>query len=1137
MAINFPAAPSLNDTYIYGNISYKWDGISWIASNTGNTGTGVNPSFINAKDFGASGTGKDDTVAIQAAFAAAAAGNIKTIIFNGTFGVSSNLTIPDGIIITGEGVIQAVSSEVVFYLGNHSAVIGLTLQNIVLWVWPDKSDFEISGNTFTTNPGNWQYSYYIILRTYNSNSIKTNTGPQRGKISENKIIAALVNKMLVYAEACFDCIFDGNYIDYKTGFTVTGSVGGTPVNGLYTTVTINSQPYPIKNGMELVLPGTGKDYGTRLGNLTLNGSTYTLSYGSQTTLSTQSFTVMPTTYGFYINGGSNNKITNNTILGAFVAIILMPTRSAYSGPMCGNIIEGNLVDFPMEEGISIDCRGNSSTDGAQYLTTTVTNTVIGGSPSTINIADPIAAAYDVDGMVVTFLSGKLTGKSYSIIYTGGSLTSLQLGDDFSGASSYGTDVSIGDVITIEMDIRRNKILNNTIKNSGTACISIWGSGSDTIIHGNVTTTTNKTEAPSGAGKEGIAIAGLGNADAPVHSTILSANSAAIIPHNITVSDNQHIGYYGIYVWIYGTQNFKMPHIKFLGNEGGRFYADMCTDVFYTNNHHTVTNFTANNVFNPEQTITPRLFGAIGDGVNDDTTAIQTSLQYAYSLAPSIDLNSGTGWRLYTANVHFPRGRYKVATANTLFQGLQAGTFKITGEGKEGVTQIIFTGTGANNYLIYNNDIFGFTDFSDIQFTTNVNDSDSTAWKTATNRNFMYYNSTGTAQGMRFTNCKFTNFTQLFNVPTAISGAANASENTFFNCKFENFNDCAFRLINNQSVNWRFYASDAEGFTGTLFEFQKGASVLYSQGSIIPLDNSPNARIIKVPSGADQNTFGGGNFPCVTFHQTRFEMRPQSLMVEKVNESAYIKLIYDACSMGGFGIITPVVHKMFTWAGEGSIELRSCVAMENYRIAHTVNGGAERELLVIANACDIEPEFVTSSTFEVTGAPYNVGASPMFMFTNCGIGLDGTYRAYDSQFMNFGSSTYGHSGIHRHITQQKHAVCFSVEANTLAINTAAGTTYNVKLPPVRLSGIELYPISYTGQAYSSSDAIVTVKNNSGTVLATFVWNIGSPSTVKLSADCNYYVDAKNGDQLTITVASSYTPSSTAMYFHANMYLIY
>ena len=51
---------------------------------------------------------------------------------------------------------------------------------------------------------------------------------------------------------------------------------------------------------------------------------------------------------------------------------------------------------------------------------------------------------------------------------------------------------------------------------------------------------------------------------------------------------------------------------------------------------------------------------------------------------------------------------------------------------------------------------------------------------------MYYNSTGTAQGMRFTNCKFTNFTQLFNVPTAISGAANASENTFFNCKFENF---------------------------------------------------------------------------------------------------------------------------------------------------------------------------------------------------------------------------------------------------------------------------------------------------------------------------------------------------------------
>ena len=546
-----------------------------------------------------------------------------------------------------------------------------------------------------------------------------------------------------------------------------------------------------------------------------------------------------------------------------------------------------------------------------------------------------------------------------------------------------------------------------------------------------------------------------------------------------------------------------------------------------------------NQYTLDTTINVKVYGAKGDGVTDDSAAIQSALAAAYALAPATDLNTGLGWRLHTAHVHFPRGRYKVSAPNTLFQGLYAGSFKITGEGKEGVTQIIFTGTGSGNYLIYNNDIFGFTDFSDIQFTTNVNDSDSTAWKTATNRNFMYYNSTGTAQGMRFTNCKFTNFTQLFYMPTATSGAANASENTFFNCKFENFNDCAFRLINNQSVNWRFYASDTENFTGTIFEFQKGSSILYSQGSVIPLDNSPNARVIKVPSGADQNTFGGGNFPCVTFHQTRFEMRPQSLMVEKINEPAYIKLIYDSCSMGGFSIVSPESYKMFTWYGAGCIELRSCVAMENYRISHNVNGATERELLIIANACDIEPEFVTStsSTFNVTGAPYNVGASPMFMFTNCGIGLDGTYRAYDSQWMNFGSSTYGHLGIHRHITQQKHALCFAIEANTLAINTAAGTTYEVKVPPVRISEFELYPIAYTGQAYSSADAIVTIKNGAGTTLTTFTWNIGTPASVKLTGDVNYYVDARNGDKLQVEVKSSYTPSSTPMYFHANLYAIY
>jgi polygalacturonase len=130
-----------------------------------------------------------------------------------------------------------------------------------------------------------------------------------------------------------------------------------------------------------------------------------------------------------------------------------------------------------------------------------------------------------------------------------------------------------------------------------------------------------------------------------------------------------------------------------------------------------------------QTVSVKDFGAVGNGVADDTVAIQAAL------------NSGAG------TVYFPEGTYPVSTALTVPSNIT-----LTGDGV-GNTKLTVVGTGTNNifYALNRQNI----KISDIWFYGNSQASASGDGLAI----FFYQNGSATEIGgnFRVENCRFENF--------------------------------------------------------------------------------------------------------------------------------------------------------------------------------------------------------------------------------------------------------------------------------------------------------------------------------------------------------------------------------------------
>ena len=240
----------------------------------------------------------------------------------------------------------------------------------------------------------------------------------------------------------------------------------------------------------------------------------------------------PEAAGLGITGGVGNTITGNTYHGGKVSCAVDTTASytQYQFPITDNKFDSNFFGYANEETFSFDCIFQS---GAAFLTTTVLTTTTGWTGGlSVPLTDNVDASGTLSavGRVLKFNTGALAGKSFKI--TAASGTSVTLGDDWGSQwSSAPYTATAGDVVTIEWDVRRNNVVNNTVLN-GT--MFFYGIGSDMVVANNIINTYDWNNYPlSGTGLGVVGILGF----TPKTSTNLAGGYGYFAPSNMILEGN------------------------------------------------------------------------------------------------------------------------------------------------------------------------------------------------------------------------------------------------------------------------------------------------------------------------------------------------------------------------------------------------------------------------------------------------------------------------------------------------------------------------------------------------------------------------------------------------------------------------
>jgi hypothetical protein len=208
----------------------------------------------------------------------------------------------------------------------------------------------------------------------------------------------------------------------------------------------------------------------------------------------------------------------------------------------------------------------------------------------------------------------------------------------------------------------------------------------------------------------------------------------------------------------------------------------------------------------------KAFGATGNGITDDSAAIQAAVNAAYAARNGWGLLPGSQSVFsYMPPIFFPAGNYLVSTPNCFIPtnipancSLQGSSF--IGETRGGV-QITFNSNGTG-WLFNDQDIASQVTFQSLQFVGQTGKE--------LGLRFCGLNG-GRTYGAHFIDCAFWNFAQA----VRFDGSQMTSENDFLRCSFTTaIAQTAVTLNNQQSVNNRFDDCDAYG-TGTTISVIQG----------------------------------------------------------------------------------------------------------------------------------------------------------------------------------------------------------------------------------------------------------------------------------------------------------------------------
>lgn len=213
------------------------------------------------------------------------------------------------------------------------------------------------------------------------------------------------------------------------------------------------------------------------------------------------------------------------------------------------------------------------------------------------------------------------------------------------------------------------------------------------------------------------------------------------------------------------------------------------------------------------------FGAVGDGVTDDTAAIQATINAAIAVGG--------------AQVYFPAGTFKVTDTITV---LNANSLMLLGSGERN-TVLVFLNAVSDKVMFDIDESSSYVTFSDMHLTENsVNYGTSIAVRMADN----LANPEGRAQYKNsMIRCRVYGFKVGIQITTdsPTTGATHAfcSENMFFHTRFRNCRT-SFLIENIQAVDLTLVGSDIEnddsGETYTFFKDMVGGDYKIFGGSFV-----------------------------------------------------------------------------------------------------------------------------------------------------------------------------------------------------------------------------------------------------------------------------------------------------------------
>ena len=404
----------------------------------------------------------------------------------------------------------------------------------------------------------------------------------------------------------------------------------------------------------------------------------------------------------------------------------------------------------------------------------------------------------------------------------------------------------------------------------------------------------------------------------------------------------------------------------------------------------------------------------------DTQAFRQAIESAIAKSPIL-----TGWREPVV-IDIPSGHYVIDdTILDDTMDVLGGKFVFRGAGSQ--STIIEFKPEVEKYLIDNKALIGNTTFYGIRFESN--------------RKGKFMNAVGGAPGMAqsfiFEKCYWLYFKEIMNV----TGNTMMSEVTFTDCKIKEMDSTStvFRFDNAQAVNWRFYGTEIESFEGVCFEFLKGMTISYYQGSIIPL---ATGTVFKVPSNADGNSFGTGNSPQLQFDGVRFEMRTYSVLLDIQHTSANLRGVFTNCGMGGWNLTTDLTHKTIRTKGKGRFIFDNCDNWGNYRANHDVLSGSDFTNPLYIEFRNVSPNghIIENSVVNYIGGA-NKGAAPIYNFVNT--------------FIDSSVRLDGHNRFNHLMPIKKHSTSFrQVDTQLLQFDgTKSENKFNINIPQVLLTGIE------------------------------------------------------------------------------------